>query len=411
MKQSPIHKRLFSHVVAALLLLTATHSYALKIGEKAPAIHLTDQHYKSTTLEELAKPNAWVLIFLSNTCPLAQRYTSRIKALEEQYRSQVVQFIGINASPADTIVDVAWYQQEHKLPFPLLSDKDGSVCKSLGVTRTPEALILDQNNVLRYRGRIDDQYRLGGVKPFIGRKDLVEALDDVLAGKEVRVPKTKAEGCSITYPALPKTEETLTYYEHVQPIIAEHCLDCHSGCDQTLPQLSKYTKVKQYSDRIQQVLVTGQMPPWPLHSEFGDFLHTRKLPWKAKNTLLQWLNGEMLDGKWTRAERPIKAQSSLLDEYQCVKYKTALAGWATDSPTVLIGFRFIPGDVVLECQLIRDGRVNEILFSIPAPLSATFTPHSLQFRSPPALQPGDSIRIVTDNPKMMLSMQACFDKP
>ena len=47
-----------------------------------------------------------------------------------------------------------------------LSSKDfGGACgRSLGVKRTPEVVVIDSEKHLRYRGRIDDQYRLGGVR-------------------------------------------------------------------------------------------------------------------------------------------------------------------------------------------------------------------------------------------------------
>jgi hypothetical protein len=47
--------------------------------------------------------------------------------------------------------------------FPLVKDTDGSCVKALGVQRTPGVAVLDSELRLVYRGRIDDQIRLGGI--------------------------------------------------------------------------------------------------------------------------------------------------------------------------------------------------------------------------------------------------------
>ena len=58
-----------------------------------------------------------------------------------------------------------------------------------------------RENAIRYAGRIDDQYGFktgaGYAKPRLERSDLVAAIDELLAGKEVSHPLVKAEGCLI----------------------------------------------------------------------------------------------------------------------------------------------------------------------------------------------------------------------
>ena len=64
----------------------------------------------------------------------------------------------------------------------------GGVC-------TPHVFAFDGGRRLRYRGRIDDSKEAAKVTVH----DLRNALDDLLAGKEVRVPDTKPFGCSIKW--------------------------------------------------------------------------------------------------------------------------------------------------------------------------------------------------------------------
>src|SRR4029453_16654454 len=93
------------------------------------------------------------------------RVLPRLNELFEAHRDQDVQFLAVNVGPDDSLAEVAWQAIEHKVEFPFVKDFDGSCARTLGVDRTPEVVILDSEYKLRYRGRIDNQYRLGGVKP------------------------------------------------------------------------------------------------------------------------------------------------------------------------------------------------------------------------------------------------------
>lgn len=68
-------------------------------------------------------------------------------------------------------------------------------------TVTPEAVVVDRNGEIRYRGRIDNFYAdLGKPRQQITQHDLADALNAVLAGKPVLHPETKALGCYIVSP-------------------------------------------------------------------------------------------------------------------------------------------------------------------------------------------------------------------
>ena len=90
---------------------------------------------------------------------------------------------------------------------------------ALGVRRTPEVVVLDEGRRLRYRGRIDDQYRPAAAARQPTRNDLKEAIDAVLAGREVAVAETPVDGCLITLPEARKPETPPTYTDQVGPIL------------------------------------------------------------------------------------------------------------------------------------------------------------------------------------------------
>lgn len=120
--------------------------------------------------------------------------------MESEYRSKEVQFIAVNACDVDSLDDMAEHAYDFSIEYPVTKDYDFGLVRALGVTRTPEVVVLDEALEVRYQGRIDDQYRLGGARHTPETHELDEALDAVLAGKTVAMPKTQAEGCVVTFP-------------------------------------------------------------------------------------------------------------------------------------------------------------------------------------------------------------------
>ena len=60
--------------------------------------------------------------------------------------------------------------------------------------RTPEVFLLDADRVIRYHGRIDDQYGIGFRRDKPTRNDLEQALDELLAGKPITTAETEVVG-------------------------------------------------------------------------------------------------------------------------------------------------------------------------------------------------------------------------
>ncbi|HMO87344.1 MAG TPA: redoxin domain-containing protein, partial [Lacipirellulaceae bacterium] len=64
----------------------------------------------------------------------------------------------------DTLQEIAAFARRHGIEFPILKDPGARVADLFGATRTPEAFVLDGQRVVRYRGRIDDQYGVGAAR-------------------------------------------------------------------------------------------------------------------------------------------------------------------------------------------------------------------------------------------------------
>ena len=119
-------------------------------------------------------------------------------SLQRAYGPQGVQFFGINSnnpylSPPDTYAEMVGRASSKGFNFPYAKDEDGRVARAFGAASTPHVFVLDRARRLQYQGRIDDSRDPARVTV----RDLQNALDDLLAGRPVRVPETTPFGCAI----------------------------------------------------------------------------------------------------------------------------------------------------------------------------------------------------------------------
>jgi hypothetical protein len=80
----------------------------------------------------------------------------------------------------------------------VLLDPGHVLVAGTGVTMTPEAVVLDADATIVYRGRIDDAWaELGRRRTVVGSRDLRNAVAAALAGRQVPAPWPEAVGCTI----------------------------------------------------------------------------------------------------------------------------------------------------------------------------------------------------------------------
>jgi thiol-disulfide isomerase/thioredoxin/mono/diheme cytochrome c family protein len=295
-------------VSAALALATLSSLEAgekkVLIGSAVDQFTFTDIHYLPRTFSDLGEAKAYVIVFTTTACPLAQRYLPRLQELSSEYGAKGVRFLSLNVGPEDSVKEIAYQAIEQKVEFPFGKDFNGQCARALGASRTPEVVVLDASRKIRYRGRIDNQYRLGGVKPSADRQDLKEAIDDVLAGRKVRVKETPVDGCVITFPATPTADPSLTYAKDVAPIINKHCVECHRPGTEAPFTLLSYEKVAAKAGTIAEVVEEQRMPPWFAHPGFGRFINDRSLTPEERSTLIQWARGGRAPGDLAQAPKP-----------------------------------------------------------------------------------------------------------
>ncbi len=174
----------------------------MKWANSATDFKLKDVDGKMVSMSDYKDANGYIVIFTCNTCPFAVASEERIVALDKKYKVLGYPVIAVNPNdpnvqPDDTYELMQKKAKDAGFTFPYLYDANDKVYATYGATKTPHVYLLNKEggkNVVKYIGAIDDNVRnANAVKDTF----LANAIDELLAGKEVTVKETKAIGCSI----------------------------------------------------------------------------------------------------------------------------------------------------------------------------------------------------------------------
>ena len=201
-----------NYAVAALLacglwLLGAENHPILPIGSAAPDFALPGVDGKIHKLADYAASPVLVVIFTCNHCPIAQMYEQRIERLYQDYRDKGVAVVAIqpnapealrideldSSDTSDTLEEMKIRVAFKHLTYPYLYDGETqATARAYGPQATPHVFVFDRDRRLRYEGRMDNSYRVEMVRT----EDARNAIDAVLAGKQLAVTHTGVFGCS-----------------------------------------------------------------------------------------------------------------------------------------------------------------------------------------------------------------------
>ena len=140
-----------------------------------------------------------LLIFVSATCPISQRYSPEIDRILRDYGAKGVHAWLIYADPKIDAATVRTNLKEFhpSATVPVVIDAGFRLTAAVDVNVTPEVAVYTRGGRV-YRGRIDNANEaIGRSRAIVAHHDLRDALDAVLAGRKVANPDTKAIGCFI----------------------------------------------------------------------------------------------------------------------------------------------------------------------------------------------------------------------
>jgi peroxiredoxin len=172
------------------------------IGDVAADINLKNVDGKMVSYSDFPNAQGFIVIFTCNTCPYAVANEDRIIALDKEFKDKGYPVIAINPNdpaiqPDDTYELMQNKAKEKGFTFPYLYDAKDKVYATYGAKKTPHVYLLKIEKglkIVKYIGAIDDNVRSAA---DVKEAFLANAVNELLAGKEVTVKETKAIGCSI----------------------------------------------------------------------------------------------------------------------------------------------------------------------------------------------------------------------
>ena len=171
----------------------------LAVGDPAPIFELPDPDGTVVRLEP-AKHAASVVVFTANGCPFARAWHGRIQDVARDYADRDVAVLQVVSNddtdhPEDSVDAMRQRVAAGELARPFLRDGEQSAAQAYGATATPKVFVIDREGVVRYHGAPDGNHDDRSQRAMWLR----DALDDVLAGREVGRPVTSPAGCSMKW--------------------------------------------------------------------------------------------------------------------------------------------------------------------------------------------------------------------
>ncbi|MCG3183482.1 MAG: hypothetical protein ICCCNLDF_01585 [Planctomycetes bacterium] len=316
---------------------------AHNIGRLIPDLEFTDTEGKAGKLSDYKDKQALVILVTNKGCPICKKYAPVINEIVEAYREKNVAFLLLNPMENESVEECKDAIGRYGFTARYVPDPKGVIAKALKVNSTGDCFVLDAARTLRYRGAVSDQFGLGYNLDEPRFNYLTDALEAVLAGRDVAVPATWAPGCLLELEAAAASGE-ITWHNRVSRIVQDNCQECHRAGENGPFELMTYADVKANRTMIKRQVKNKLMPPWFANPEHGEFSNDRSLSDEDREALIGWIDNGCPEGdakdaplpkKFTdgwkigepesvlQIEQPITVPAKGKVEYQYVKLKTS----------------------------------------------------------------------------------------
>ncbi|MDM4016041.1 redoxin domain-containing protein [Roseiconus lacunae] len=276
-----------------------TDEKAVEVGQSLKGLAFTTVDGEAVYLNEVVQDGPVVFIFSSTVCPLAKRYTSRLNRMQEDFVRDGVRLFAVFANSDETDEGITDYRDRAKFPFPCVRDRHGYLAKRLGATMTPQAFLIDQHSVIRYRGAIDDNRYENRVKGT----HLRTALTDLLADRPITVTSTSSMGCSIHLDEI-REDDQVTYSGHVARILQDKCQSCHREGQIAPFAIEDYDDAVRWRTEIAAYTESRVMPPWKASPSVGHFSNDLSLSDSEIDLIARWVEQDTPLGNATELPPP-----------------------------------------------------------------------------------------------------------
>ncbi len=179
--------------------MSLLESTMVALGSPCPDFALPGVDGKVWHRDDFHAPILLVVV-MCNHCPYVQAVDGRINALAEEFKDRC-DVVGINANDAEAYPEDGFdamrsRARDQGFAFPYLWDEAQGVARAFGAVCTPEFFLYDGARSLRYRGRLDDNWK---DPKAVARRELFEAVQALLSGGGPSETQHPSMGCSIKW--------------------------------------------------------------------------------------------------------------------------------------------------------------------------------------------------------------------
>ncbi len=183
--------------------MSLTPTKPIELGFQMPEFKLPDAITNHTvSSHDIQGEKGTLVMFICNHCPYVLHVLHELIKIGYDYLPQGIGIVAINSN------DVVKYPEDHpkkmkelalslKFPYPYLFDETQDIAKAYDAACTPDFNLFDKDGKCVYRGQLDGA-RPGNKVPIDGR-NLREAMDLVVMGKDIPVKQIPSTGCNIKW--------------------------------------------------------------------------------------------------------------------------------------------------------------------------------------------------------------------
>jgi len=172
-----------------------------EFGQVCPDFTLPGVDDKMYSLADFHNNEPLVIMFICNHCPYVKAIENRLIQLGHDLKNHNINVVAIcsndeNKYPEDRFESLKsrFYQKNYS--FYYLHDQTQEVAKKFGAVCTPDFFVYDQSLKLRYRGRLDDNWK---DESLVTHRELYTAALDLQKKQPLSFKQTPSMGCSMKW--------------------------------------------------------------------------------------------------------------------------------------------------------------------------------------------------------------------
>lgn len=164
-----------------------------------PGLKMKDVSGKLISLADIKTNNGLLVIFGSNNCPYMVKNQQRINEIFTYGHKKNIGVLMLNSNEGQRDSDDSYqamqrYVQTQGFKWPYALDSNHELADAFSASRAPECYLFNGKGILVYHGAIDDN---PVDETRIKRRHLYEAINELLAGKDILIKESRSIGCSL----------------------------------------------------------------------------------------------------------------------------------------------------------------------------------------------------------------------